>query len=208
MVGRPRSFDTSTALDRIVEAFWDRGFAGTSIDDLQARIGVKRGSFYAAFGDKESAWRTALDRYVGTVTAKAVAILESSGPAPQRIAEFIRFVGRFLAENPGRGCMFLSAASQNLIVGEATSGHMERLEEALFASIRQVAPSPVDAYVVSVVLGMNAMARASLPPATILAASDLAAEAAIAMMSAGKASRPHARRRPGGTTVRDRARSS
>ena len=190
MAGRPRSFDTDTALDQIVEAFWDRGFAGTSVDDLQQRIGVKRGSFYAAFGDKEAAWRRALDRYASTVTAAAVATLDSPHPPAEQVAGFIRFVGRFLARNTGRGCMFLSAAGQPPPAGRATRDHLAKLERALFAAIRRKAPEPVGSYVIAVLLGMNAMARAGMPPKTLLAAADAGAEAAAAMLRGDTS--PHA----------------
>jgi AcrR family transcriptional regulator len=182
MAGRPRSFDTDAALDEIVEAFWDRGFAGTSVDDLQERIGVQRGSFYAAFGDKEAAWRRALDRYTGTVTATAIATLESPGPPADRVAAFIRFVGRFLAQNAGRGCMFLSAAGQPPPAGKAARDHLARLERELFAAIRRKAPEPVGSYVIAVLLGMNAMARSGMPSKTILAAAEASAEAAASMV--------------------------
>lgn len=184
MAGRPRSFDPDAALDEIVEAFWDRGFAGTSVDDLQERIGVKRGSFYAAFGDKEAAWRRALDRYAGTVTAAAVVTLEAPGAPAERVAAFIRFVGRFLAQNAGRGCMFLSAAGQPPPAGQATRTQLAKLEAGLFAAIRRKAPDPIGSYVIAVILGMNAMARAGMPAKTILAAADSGAEAAASMIGA------------------------
>lgn len=182
MAGRPRNFDPDTALDAIVEAFWDRGFAGTSVDDLQERIGVKRGSFYAAFGDKETAWRRALDRYTGSITAAAISTLDAPGPPAERIAAFIQFVGRFLAQNAGRGCLFLSAAGQPPPAGRATRAHLQKLEREVFAAIRRQAPEPIGSYVIAVLLGMNSMARAGMSPKTILAAADTSAEAAASMI--------------------------
>ncbi len=182
MAGRPRSFDTHAALDQIVEAFWDHGFAGTSVDDLQERIGVKRGSFYAAFGDKEAAWRRALDRYTSSVTAAAISTLQSPGAPAEQVAAFIRFVGRFLADNSGRGCMFLTAAGQPPPAGRATREQLARLERALFAAIRRRAPEPIGSYVIALLLGMNTMARSGMPAKTVLAAADAGAEAAVSMI--------------------------
>jgi AcrR family transcriptional regulator len=61
--GRPRAYDPETALRRATEAFWDAGFAATSLEDLGAATGMNRPSLYAAFGDKRALYRQALARY-------------------------------------------------------------------------------------------------------------------------------------------------
>jgi AcrR family transcriptional regulator len=62
-MGRPRAFDTDKALDRALQVFWQKGYEGTSLSDLTNAMGVNRPSLYAAFGDKETLFRKALDRY-------------------------------------------------------------------------------------------------------------------------------------------------
>jgi len=61
--GRPRAYDADAALARAVDAFWDAGFAATSLDDLSRATGMNRPSLYAAFGDKRELYQKALDRY-------------------------------------------------------------------------------------------------------------------------------------------------
>jgi AcrR family transcriptional regulator len=61
--GRPREFDTEQALDRATELFWRQGYEGTSLADLTDELGITRPSLYAAFGNKETLFRLALDRY-------------------------------------------------------------------------------------------------------------------------------------------------
>src|SRR5580658_9387337 len=63
-IGRPRSFDINRALDRALVVFWRKGYEGTSVSDLTKAVGVNRPSLYAAFGDKETLFRKALDRYL------------------------------------------------------------------------------------------------------------------------------------------------
>ncbi len=185
MAGRPRSFNAEHALERIIETFWDQGFVGTSIDSLQEAIGIQRGSFYAAFGDKENAWRLALERYTQTITAAALARLDGPGEAAERLGGFIRFVAEFLAANLGRGCMFLCAASQPLTVTPATQAHLARLEHKLFTAIRACAPEPAGSYVIAVLLGLNAMSRAGMPAETIRAAAAAAAGAPALLGGSG-----------------------
>ncbi|SNT44750.1 transcriptional regulator, TetR family [Streptosporangium subroseum] len=66
--GRPRAFDTTTALDAALDLFWSRGYEGTTMADLSAAMDLKPGSIYAAFGSKEGLYEKVLDRYVDTVS--------------------------------------------------------------------------------------------------------------------------------------------
>jgi AcrR family transcriptional regulator len=61
--GRPREFDAEKALNRALMVFWRKGYEGTSLMDLTRAMNINRPSLYAAFGNKESLFRKALDRY-------------------------------------------------------------------------------------------------------------------------------------------------
>lgn len=61
--GRPREFDREQALEQALRVFWAKGFEGASLTDLTSAMGINRPSLYAAFGDKESLFRAAVDRY-------------------------------------------------------------------------------------------------------------------------------------------------
>ena len=62
-MGRPREFCIDGALSRALETFWRSGFEGTSVTDLTEAMGITRPSLYAAFGNKETLFRKALDLY-------------------------------------------------------------------------------------------------------------------------------------------------
>lgn len=78
--GRPREFCVDEALAKALRVFWSNGYDGASLTDLTEAMGITRPSLYAAFGNKESLFRKALDlyeseklAYVGEALAKPTA---------------------------------------------------------------------------------------------------------------------------------------
>jgi len=61
--GRPREFCVDHALAEALRVFWTKGYEGASLTDLTEAMGITRPSLYAAFGNKESLFRKALDLY-------------------------------------------------------------------------------------------------------------------------------------------------
>jgi len=61
--GRPREFCTDAALAAALRVFWSKGYEGASMAELTEAMGITKPSLYAAFGNKESLFRKALDLY-------------------------------------------------------------------------------------------------------------------------------------------------
>ena len=105
--GRPRSFDTETAIEAAMLVFWSKGYENTSIPDLTEAIGINRPSLYAAFGSKENLFRLALDRYrkdPASYVNRAVA-----KPTAYEVFEDLLFGVIDLVTDPKRpgGCLFV-----------------------------------------------------------------------------------------------------
>ena len=62
-LGRPRAFCEIAALDAAMRVFWEKGYEGTSLDDLTQAMGINRSSLYASFGDKEQLFKQAIAHY-------------------------------------------------------------------------------------------------------------------------------------------------
>jgi TetR/AcrR family transcriptional regulator, transcriptional repressor for nem operon len=108
---RQKEFDREAALDRAMGAFWTKGYAATSVEDLVAHMGIQRGSLYATFGDKRSLFLSALDRYQRVVTRELIEALEGPGPGLEAIRRFFRLrVERSLDRSRPAGCLVTNSA--------------------------------------------------------------------------------------------------
>lgn len=83
--GRPREFDVDEALAAALRVFWTKGYEGASLNDLTEAMGIMKPSLYAAFGNKESLFRKALDLYEREKLAYVGEALEA--PTSRGVAE-------------------------------------------------------------------------------------------------------------------------
>ena len=109
--GRPREFCVDHALTEALRVFWQKGYEGTSLTDLTEAMGITRPSLYAAFGNKESLFRKALDLYEREKLSYIGQALEQ--PTARKVAEFMM---RGAVENATggdggpHGCLRVTAA--------------------------------------------------------------------------------------------------
>ena len=109
-MGRPCAFDRDKVLDQALHVFWERGYEGTSIADLTEAMGINPPSLYAAFGNKETLFREALDRYEARrdeIMAEAFAAL-TAREAMTRLLEGT--ADRLSDKDKPRGCLMVQGA--------------------------------------------------------------------------------------------------
>jgi TetR/AcrR family transcriptional regulator, copper-responsive repressor len=110
--GKPRAFDPGVALVQAVDAFWDAGFAATSLDDLTEATGMNRPSLYGAFGDKQAIYRKALDVYCERTRAAFAAVFASDEPLRDALRKvYDTAIAIYLSgDNGPRGCFIIGTA--------------------------------------------------------------------------------------------------
>ena len=110
-MARPREFNEEQVLEAAGDAFWARGYEGTSTRDLVRITGLTQPSLYNAFGDKRSLFRRALQRYAERSTCERIARLESTLPPKEAVCAFLReIIERSLDDGDRRGCLLVNSA--------------------------------------------------------------------------------------------------
>jgi AcrR family transcriptional regulator len=108
--GRPRCFDREAALEAAMEVFWAKGFEGATLSDLTQAMGINPPSLYAAFGDKEKLFLTALERYTAARGDSCPYCEEQTARAA--IARLLTYMAHELTEKcHPRGCLMMMAAA-------------------------------------------------------------------------------------------------
>ena len=70
-MGRRRTFIESEAIGSATAVFAERGFAGTSVDDLVRATGVNRASLYGVFGSKDGLFQSCLSEALAALSHEA-----------------------------------------------------------------------------------------------------------------------------------------
>ena len=110
--GRPRKFDEAVVLDAAANVFWEKGFSGTSLDDLAAAMGMNRPSIYGAFGDKEAIYRLTLERFCDVMRGAMAATLFAEPDIRKALVAFYQGALRVYLRGPKPlGCMVISTAA-------------------------------------------------------------------------------------------------
>lgn len=129
--GRPREFCVDNALAAALRVFWSKGYEGASMTDLTEAMGITRPSLYAAFGNKESLFRKALDLYEREkLDYMGIALSE---PTARGVAKALMLGGlkNQLGEDEPHGC--LGVISSVACGTEADSIRQEVLERGKVA---------------------------------------------------------------------------
>ena len=131
MLGRRRSFDKGEVLDRLMNVFWQHGYAGTSMSDLTDATNLTKPSLYAAYGNKEAMYCAALNCYLQLQSEEVYSMLADDGRGmTETLADFLKATAKG-ATRPNRpaGCF---------IAGASCDARAELLPDEALALINQI----------------------------------------------------------------------
>jgi AcrR family transcriptional regulator len=87
--GRP-GYDLDSLLAIVVEVFNERGYDGTSMEDLAARLGISKSAIYHHVAGKQELLRLSVDRALDALFAVLDEPAAGTGPAIARLEHVVR----------------------------------------------------------------------------------------------------------------------
>lgn len=128
---RKPAYDRDELIDRARDLFWKKGWAGTSLKDLEHALKLKPGSFYAAFGSKDALFELAMGRYVRDGGTRIDALVAEHGP----LGALREFPFKVISnpEAPSKACMLvksvLELTGRDHALAAAANGHLQSVEK-------------------------------------------------------------------------------
>ena len=113
MAGPVKQFNREEALERAMALFWANGFEATSIQDLVETMGVNRASLYDTFGNKQSIYNQALDKYCNIAQLQLEKITQSPDDSASAISILKKILIELLVSDSGMnksGCFINNTA--------------------------------------------------------------------------------------------------
>ncbi len=176
-MARPRAFDETDVIEKLMLVFWEKGYEATSMQDLVKASGLLKGSLYGAFGDKHALYMAALKHYDRTRIQAGIDMLNGEGSARQKIARL--FDGVIESTKRGifaGGCLLCNASLEMAAVDRQVKSEVKttirRLKVAIMDALMQQMDNEeraasLAAFVVSAYFGVRVLAKGGAPAAMI-----------------------------------------
>ncbi len=171
---RSREFDPEQALQEVMNTFWEKGYDGTSLQDLEAATGLKKQSLYRLYGDKHGMYLASLQAYAQEIKA-ALDGMATVGDAYEKIASLLQIPIELTREGDRRGCLICNAAVDKAPACEQVSALVQssvlRFTRVVMESIADLPGYESDEHarrrmarkIHAVYFGMRVMVKAGMP---------------------------------------------
>lgn len=140
-MARPASYDRDAALDAAMSLFWVKGYHATSMKDLEAVLGMRPGSIYAAFQSKEALFRATLDRYAARMGDELnTTIGTADSPLAALQAHLRGLAAPQSCDRPSTACMLVKSLLEvpsGSDLREFVLAHLDRVEGTLTEAFRR-----------------------------------------------------------------------
>lgn len=114
-MGRTQAFDTTTAVRAARDVFWQHGFDGASLAELETSTGLNRSSLYHAFGSKRGLFDAAVEDYLTTVIRPRLAPLVGPETGTDALVGYFSSLHTAVAalpdDSPRRGCLLVNSTA-------------------------------------------------------------------------------------------------
>ncbi|OQP38928.1 hypothetical protein A4H97_19230 [Niastella yeongjuensis] len=139
---KTKQFDETEVLIKARKIFSQKGYNGTSMDDLVQATGLSRSSIYDTFGDKHGLFLKSLNQYRHEQqTSMEKQTAKTTCPKKKIRAIFDYFVKDILADKEGKGCLLINVSLELSSVDNEVinifHANMDEMEQLLTSLIRE-----------------------------------------------------------------------
>jgi TetR/AcrR family transcriptional regulator, transcriptional repressor for nem operon len=173
MRGRPSSFDQDRVMEKAQQVFWEKGFAGTSLEDLLNAMDMGSGSFYNTFkGGKKELFSKAIQQRREAFQQFKTILMASASPI-DNIKDFFRSIATADRHTHMMGCIIANTVVEMTFIDEELEKEavaiLKEVEQMYTWAIRkgqqngtiknQSDPELLGRYLISVYNGLNVTRR-------------------------------------------------
>ncbi|MEM9634812.1 MAG: TetR/AcrR family transcriptional regulator [Pseudomonadota bacterium] len=116
---RAAPYNRVAALEAATQLFWEKGYVGTSLKDLENVLSMKPGSIYAAFKSKEDLFSMSLELYFEQNLVALRSLQESDAPLLTALGAFLLRIGENAEGDPlCRPCMVVKTLLETSSISE------------------------------------------------------------------------------------------
>lgn len=177
MVGRPRQFNETEALESAMEVFWRRGYEAAGMSELLEAMQISRQSCYNTFGEKRELFLKAIQHYGTTTMAAVCDKMATSGSSPlANVRGFLEQNANCACETGSRGCLVVNAIVEfgdtDATVAKILRGMLSRIESTLEQALQRAQdigeissaadPASLAKFVTHVGFGFSALGKIKL----------------------------------------------
>ena len=139
-------FNEDEVLKKVVDIFWQKGYNGTSMQDLASVTGLNRSSIYNSFGSKINLYKLALKIYQKTTESNYQKVLLESDNSKAAIYLFFDKALKSLNnKNFDKGCFIINStiemSQKNTSIKEVLQDSQENAIQFLTALIKDAQES-------------------------------------------------------------------
>jgi TetR/AcrR family transcriptional regulator, transcriptional repressor for nem operon len=139
---KTKQFDEAEVLQRARELFREKGYNGTSMDELVKVTGLNRSSLYDTFGDKRNLYIRSLEEYQqNTLRLREESLQKITSPRKKIQYMFNQSVKEILSDPRRKGCFMVNAttelANQDKKVSKLAGSNMECMEGLFYQWIKE-----------------------------------------------------------------------
>ncbi|WP_417530693.1 TetR/AcrR family transcriptional regulator [Marinobacter lipolyticus] len=142
-MARHARYDRKVALEKAVGLFWEKGYHGSSMKQIEHALDMRPGSIYATFGSKDGLFSEALASYAERGGREMAAHLEQYDSIVDGLQDYLRTIATSCGpdtEAPSRACMIV----KTLLESSNTHSELAAQANSILAAIEHALKSALE----------------------------------------------------------------